>query len=102
MTTRQSQQQTAFDMDRAIELTKLGASNEEVLSILGARAQDLTQARKRELDRYRSERFVRLKAKLYELALKGNAQAVMRLMREQDAPAKPAGKQPRTSRIKSA
>lgn len=72
----------AFDMERAIELTKLGASDEEVVSILGASMQELTAERKKELQRYRSERSVRLKAKLYELALKGNAQAVLRLIRD--------------------
>jgi hypothetical protein len=84
MTTKMGQQEMGFDMERAIELTKLGASNQEIVSILGASEEELTAARMRELDRYRSERFVRLKAKLYELALKGNAQAVMRLMREQE------------------
>ncbi len=72
----------AFDMERAIELTKLGASDEEVVSILGVDAGELTEERMKELRRYRSERSVRLKAKLYELALKGNAQAVLRLMKE--------------------
>lgn len=72
---------TPFDMDRAIELTKLGASDQEVIEILGVTAKEMTVERKRVLARYRAERIVRLKAKLYELALKGNANAVMQLLR---------------------
>lgn len=81
-----------FDLDRAIELVKLGASDAEVVSILGVEKKELTPARLKELHRYRAERSVRLKAKLYELALKGNAQALLRLMKESDE------KQPKTKK----
>jgi hypothetical protein len=82
MSGKRDEAMVGFDMERAIELTKLGASDEEVVSILGVMPRELTAERKRELKRYRSERSVRLKAKLYELALKGNAQAVLRLIRD--------------------
>lgn len=73
-----------MDMERAIELTKLGATDAEVLAILGETA--FTPEQIKELNRYRAERMVRLKAKLYELALKGNAQAVLRLMKDSETP----------------
>lgn len=69
-----------WDMERAIELVKLSASNDEVVNIIGVGMKELTHERKWELERHRSERSVRVKAKLYELALKGNTRALLRLM----------------------
>jgi hypothetical protein len=73
-----------FDLDHAIELARIGASDKEIITILGCQPRSLTIEHKKVLRRHRAERLVRLKAKLFEMALKGNSQATLYLIREQD------------------
>lgn len=87
---------TQAEVDRASELARLGASDREIITVLGCNPRNLTPRMRADLHRHRAERLIRLKAKLFELALKGNSNATLYLMREQDHaettdPRKPRG-----------